>query len=58
MLDAVKQVVNDGRSIHRVALNLDMSHHALARYVKMYLNGQGIYELNTNKNEENERIDY
>ena len=46
MMDAVNQVVIDGRSIYRV-LNLDLSRHTLARYVKMPLEDQAIFELKT-----------
>ena len=66
MLGAVNQVVIDGTSIYRVTLNLDLSRHMLTRYVKMWLEGQAIFELKTkfshrlvfNKNEENELADY
>ena len=52
----------DEKSIYQVALNLEISHHTLARYVKLRLERQAIIELKTkfsnrqvfNKNEESE----
>ena len=54
----------DGKSIYRVVLNLEISRHTLARYVKLHLEGQAIFELKTkfshqlvfNKNEESETL--
>ena len=45
--DVVNQVVVDGKSIYRVALTLDISRHTLARYVKLRLDGQAIFQLKT-----------
>ena len=55
-----------GEPFYRAAQNLDLSRHTLARYVKMRLDGQYIFELNTQfsqrlvfiKHEENEPADY
>ena len=64
--DAVNEVVVDGKSIYRVALNLEISRHTLARYVHLRLEGRAIFELKTkfshrlvfNQNEESKLADY